>query len=51
MDFLHELDNFKQKKNYASKCNFFLHFTATDQRSKPLIFNLNDLIVCYLVSN
>ena len=30
INFLDELDNFKQKKFYTSKCNFFLHFKATD---------------------
>ena len=27
---LDELGNFKQKNFYTSKCNFFLHFKATD---------------------
>ena len=30
IDFLDELGNFKQKTFYTLKCNFFLHFTATD---------------------
>ena len=31
--FHNELGTFKQKKNYFSKCNFFLHFTATDPKA------------------
>ena len=30
IDFLDELDNFKQKKIYTSKCKIFLHFKATE---------------------
>ena len=36
-NFLDKLGNFKQKKIYTSKCNFFLHFKATDPKSQFLI--------------
>ena len=32
IDFLDELDNFKQKNFYTSKCKFFLDFKATDPK-------------------
>ena len=34
IDFLDELGNFKQKKFYTSKCNFFFTF----QNNRPLVF-------------
>ena len=32
INFLNELDNFKQINFYTSKCKFFLHFKATDPK-------------------
>ena len=39
INFLDELGNFKQKKFYTSKCNFFLHFKATEPYLKKVIEN------------
>ena len=39
INFLDELDNFKQKNFYTSKCKIFLHFKATD----PMSISPNDL--------
>ena len=36
INFLDELGNFKQKKNYTLKCKFFLHFKATDPLQRHL---------------